>query len=265
MKINKYEYDVLSKMAKNNDLFAIREILHHYFDSKSENKIISKDTYHLKKETIKNYLNILIENGDSEAMLVLGGLYYGGENEFVEQDYSKAIYWYNESSKNGPLNLFKNCNVDAINNLGYSYYYGNGNTQDFKQAFLYFSKAAYLNHPNAMYKIGDMYKNGYYVKKNNNAAFYWYKKSYRYMSEYSIDNKYITASIASRLGQAYLYGEGTEISLMKSLNYLQKAEKNFYSLAIKKPLISNSIFVEKPLKKVQEMLKNVHKQLNTLL
>ena len=264
--IDNYEFDILIKLAESNDLYAIKRLVDYYFYTKSEDakKNTSEEIIPLENETIMNYLNILIEKGDSDAMMILGGLYYGDKgdkNEFVENDYSKAIYWYNKAKNKKILDVLENCNIDALNNLGYCYYYGRNNKLDYKKAFLSFAKATCLKHPNAMYKIGDMYKNGYFVEKNVNTSFYWYKKSFYYSHNY----KYIKASVTSRLGQAYFHGEGTKISLFKSLKYLQIAEKHFYSLAIKKPMWSNSCFVNEPLKKVQELLEKVHEQLNLLI
>jgi len=251
--MSKYEYDLLFKLSEDGDLFAMRNLLSNIIND--SNQILVDPN----SNKLFGFLKILAENNDSDALLILGAFYYGGETEFVEQDYKKAVYYYNKSMNKKTIE-FK-YNTDALNNLGYCYYYGRIGEKDYKKAFLYFGKAAYLNHPNAMYKIGDMYNNGIYVEKNIETAFYWYKKSYNY----SKNDDYINASVAHRLGKAYIDGEAIEKNLLKALKYLNIAERNFYKLAINKPILSNSLYVNKPLNTVKELLKNVKELLDELI
>lgn len=50
--------------------------------------------------------------------------------------------------------------------LGYIWYYGRTGKVDHKKAYEYFSKLMDKGNPVAAYKVADMYKNGYYVEKN---------------------------------------------------------------------------------------------------
>ena len=255
MKTTIYEYNILQKLAENNDLFAIKQLVKYYFYKEKVNSEIIP----LKNETLLHYLNVLIENKDSDAMLELGALYYSGDNEIVEQNYEKAMFLYNEAVNNKSLDFSIECNSNVLNNLGYCYLYGRDNKQDYEKAFYYFAKATFFGNPNAMYKIGDMYKYGNFVEKDNNAALYWYKKTLSYSEE----DDYVFASVSFRLAQEYFYGDGTEASLFKSFKYLQIAEKRFYSLAINKHILSNTVFVNEPLKKVQDLLDKVRVKLNS--
>ena len=187
-KMDFYEYELLVKLAENNDFYAIKRLLDYYFKN---GNLDFEQSESIDNEQILKYLNILIENKDSSAMLVLGALHYTGENEIVEQDYSKAEYWYNEATKNKDLETY-NCNSDALTNLGYIYFYGRTNKPDYKKAFLFFSKAACLGNPNGMFKIGDMYKNGKFVDKNFDISFYWYKKAFTQIE----NDDYNKASVA---------------------------------------------------------------------
>ena len=251
--MNNYEYDLLFKLSEDGDLFAMRNLLGNVIND--TNQILIDPN----SDKLFSFLKILAENNDSDALLILGAFYYTGETEFVEQDYKKAVYYYNESMNKKTIEF--NYNTDALNNLGYCYYYGRIGEKDYKKAFLYFGKAAYLNHPNAMYKIGDMYNNGIYVEKNIETAFYWYKKSYNY----SRGDDYINASVAHRIGKAYIDGEVVEKNLLKALKYLSIAERKYYNLAINKPILSNSLYVNKPFNTVKELLKNVRELLDELI
>ena len=50
--------------------------------------------------------------------------------------------------------------------LGYIWYYGRTGTVDYEKAFRYYSEAARLGNDEATRKLADMYKNGYFVEKN---------------------------------------------------------------------------------------------------
>ena len=50
--------------------------------------------------------------------------------------------------------------------LGYIWYYGRTGERDFKKAYGYFSKLMEKGDPVAAYKVADMYRNGYYVEKD---------------------------------------------------------------------------------------------------
>jgi TPR repeat protein len=251
--INKFEYDLLLKLSEDGDVFAMRNLL---------SKVINDTNQILidpNKDKLFGFLKILADNNDSDALLILGAFHYSGETEFVEQNYEKAVYYYNESMNKKQMEF--NFNTDALNNLGYCFYYGRTGEKNYKEAFLNFGKAAYLDHPNAMYKIGDMYNNGIYVEKNIETAFYWYKKSFNY----SKNDDYINASVAHRLGIAYMDGEVVEKDLLSALKYLQIAEKKYYKLAINRPILSNSLYVNKPLNTVKELLIKVKEMLDELI
>lgn len=72
------------------------------------------------------------EQGNVDAQLVLGSMYYSGEG--VTRDYSKAVYWLRKAAEQG--------NADAQCNLGGRYYLGEGVTQDYSQAVYWWRKAA---------------------------------------------------------------------------------------------------------------------------
>lgn len=98
-------------------------------------------------------LGFLIETEkDPRAMMELGGHYY------ELRKFDLALKYYNMAADLG----YK----DAWECLGYVWYYGRTGTKDYKKAFEYFSKCMDLGDVVATYKVADMYKNGYYVKKS---------------------------------------------------------------------------------------------------
>ena len=67
--------------------------------------------------------------------------------------------------------------------LGYIWYYGRTGERDYKKAFEYFSKLMDKGNPVATYKVADMYKNGYYVEKDEKKYEDIVKKLYKDVQE----------------------------------------------------------------------------------
>ena len=249
-----YEYELLEKLADNNDLYGMRRILDSYLDNR-----IEKPKVKINKKKILKYLNHLIQCNESNAMLALGALYYTGDDGIVPQDFAKAEYWYAKAAEPTTSFFDSHYNSQAMTNLGYIYYYGRTNTPDFEKAFYCYAKAACMGHPNAMYKIGDMYKNGLFVAKNEDKAFHWYQEAWHCLTDVyygdddieDSDDDYQFASTALRLGESYLYGVGTDISLSEAEKYLKIAKKRFNKL---KKIKYTHWIIEGPLNTVTELL-----------
>ena len=119
--------------------------------------------------------------------------------------------------------------------------------------------------PNAMYKLGDMYYHGYFVDKDIEASFYWYSFAKEQESELDIEadedyEGFLSASIAMRMGHAYLFCEGTEIDLIGALLELRKAEELYY----RQVLLYDDFSIDQ-LPKVQELIKKALDELNMLI
>lgn len=155
-----------------------------------------------------------IEAGNAEAMLNLGSLYYNGHG--CEQDFTKAVYYYEMAAKHD--------NRQAHENLGYCYYYGRNVRIDYEKAFYHFAIGAFEGKPVSLYKIGDMFRNGYYVGTNPDEAFVLYMCAYKRSDENS------RGQVALRLGNAYLNGEGVEADPRTALKYFQEAELYLYDM-----------------------------------
>ena len=98
-------------------------------------------------------MNYLIEElHDPADMLYLGGYYY------QEKHFDLALKYY-EMAASFDYDPAYEC-------LGYIWYYGRTGERDYKKAFGYFSRLMDKGHPVATYKVADMYKNGYYVEKD---------------------------------------------------------------------------------------------------
>ena len=161
---------------------------------------------------------IAIEEGNVCAMNDLGAFYYDGYG--CEQDFTKAVFYYEMAASHGDR--------QAQENLGYCYYYGRNVPVDYQKAFHYFALGAFDGHLISLYKIGDMYMNGYYVEKNPREAFYIYQRCMDTMTETAASM--VAGPVLLRLGNAYLYGNGTEQDLQSALVCFQRAEYYLYQM-----------------------------------
>lgn len=161
-----------------------------------------------------------ISQGDADAMNDLGSLYYDGRG--CEQSFTKTVHYYEMAAEHG--------HELAQENLGYCYYYGRNIPVDYEKAFKCFAAGAFCGRVCSLYKIGDMYRNGYYVGKNPYLAFRIYLRCSELMDH---DDKWeVAGPVFLRLGTAYLNGEGTEKDPAEALRCFQIAERYLYAMVM---------------------------------
>lgn len=180
----------------------------------------SDKKYPLEPNVAKLIEEILLDEikvNNHNAMCDLGALYYNGRLNGVK-NYEKAVYYYEMAAKFG--------NRQAQENLGYCYYHGRLGTPDYKKAYHYFVKGALDSHMVSLYKIGDMYKNGLYVEKDEKEAYFIYKHCSEMLDEFQ--ERDFGADIYIRLADCYCNGVGTEKNLILALEFYQKAERFYY-------------------------------------
>lgn len=126
--------------------------------------------------------------GDAESQFISGGMYYKGlgsspnypkafallheaaingksnnvsqkiiaeeflRGSFIPRNYDKALKWYTLAAENG--------NQDALNELAYMYYTGNGVEQDLEKGAEMFLESAYNGSILAQYNVGLIYYSG---------------------------------------------------------------------------------------------------------
>ncbi len=170
-------------------------------------------------ELIEELYLCAAENGDADAWNDLGAQYYDGARGFP-QDFGKALHYYELAAENGSR--------QAQENLGYCYYYGRSVPVDYEKAFHYFLLGALDGHIISLYKIGDMYRNGYYVKKNGREAFIIYDHCVDIMSDEAA--KFCGGPLFLRLGDCWLNGIGTEKNAKNALVCYHRAETYLYDM-----------------------------------
>ena len=139
-----------------------------------------------------------MQHGMPKAALNLGTFYYSGR--FFEQD----------------------CNC------GYCFYYGRHQEVDYAEAYKYFSLGALLyDDANCLYKLGDMFLNGYAVEKNEAYAFQLYLRALD-QAQMNDDQASAAADAQYRIGKCYLRGIGTEKDVEEAHVQLSFALLNYY-------------------------------------
>lgn len=129
---------------------------------------------------------------------------------------------------------------------------------DYEKAFHYFALGAFDGHLISLYKIADMYRNGYYVEKNPVEAFRIYEHCIDMMSEEAAER--VAGPVYLRLGDAFLNGIGTEENAKNALVCFQKAESFLYDMVAngeamyRKSLEAAAAGQEKAREKLREQL-----------
>jgi FOG: TPR repeat, SEL1 subfamily len=117
-------------------------------------------------EAVKLYREAA-EQGDVDAQMKLGSLYFEGEG--VAKDQSEAVKWFRKAAEQGL--------AAAQYNLGVCYYNGFGVTKDQSEAVKWVRKAAEQGHAAAQYNLGVSYANGDGVTKDQSEAVKWFRKA----------------------------------------------------------------------------------------
>lgn len=143
-----------------------------------------------------------------------------GAEAYRNGDYEVAQEYYEQAASLG--------GDQAACNLGYIYAFGRTGKRDDEKAFYYFSSAALDGNPNGMYKVGDAYYYGDFVKKNLEIAFKCYRNAEFALGENDDD---LRADVYYRLARSFYYGEGVESDLMLALSYINTANTfSYYDL-----------------------------------
>lgn len=162
-------------------------------------------------------------------------MYYGGV--YIKRDFKKAVELYKLASDSTDESIA----ARAICNLGYCYYYGRDIPVDYEKAFHCFMRGSILyNDANCLYKLGDMYRFGNFVSKNEKTAFELYNQAYYMCGEECA----CLADICKRLGTFYLFGIATEKSLVTAIKMLSKAEALTYEQIYKQDAFAAELLPE---------------------
>jgi TPR repeat protein len=130
------------------------------------------------------------EQGNADAQVAVGFIYRTAQWG-IQQDYKKALYWYQKSAEqNNPKAQFQ---------LGVVYERGEGLPKDYKKAIYWFQKSAEQGDEGSQAWLGHMYDNGQGVPQDYQQANYWYQKSAE------------QGNLLAQYGLGLMYGQGKGI------------------------------------------------------
>lgn len=109
-----------------------------------------------KSEAFKFYL-LAAENGNSEAMLIVGDRFASGTG--TDENLRSAFEWFDRAARKGERR--------ALYAVGECYRDGRGVGKDINQAIHYFTQAAAYNDPVAMGELGVLYREGVGLTRPN--------------------------------------------------------------------------------------------------
>ena len=104
-------------------------------------------------------------------------------------------------------------NTDAMINIGDMYKEGYGVPEDYSEAMRWYKKAAELGDTDAMSTVGDMYKDGKGAERDLSEAMRWFKKA--------ADKGEVTAM--NSIGYMYKYGNGVPLDYIEAMRWFKKA------------------------------------------
>lgn len=154
------------------------------------------------------------QNGEAEAMYLLGFMYLDGEG--VTQDLAQTeALWLKAAEQDFEL---------AAYSLGSFYLHGYGGAPDYKKAVQWYEKAYDLGSVDAGYDLGVMYQNGIGVTKTPTLAQIWLKNA--------AERGNVNAK--SALGAMYYNGDGVKVdydkayACLKDVEAYEHAESQYY-------------------------------------
>ena len=104
-------------------------------------------------------LQVSMADDNGKAYLEKANVYYEAKR------YSDAVRFYQKAAE---------CNeVEAMFNLGYAFYHGEGIAQDYPSAAMWFKRAANMRYPKAAYNLAFCYMNGQGVPCDYEKALKW--------------------------------------------------------------------------------------------
>ena len=118
-------------------------------------------------EKSEHWYRMAANQGDIDAMVSLGTMYYSGVEDYgIHKDFNTAFHYYSDAAYAG--------DADAQLYLAYMYLRGEGTEQDLEKAFEWTEKSAEQGFAQAQNELGRAYEQ---MKQDYNKAIEWYKKA----------------------------------------------------------------------------------------
>ena len=182
-------------------------------------------------EKAVSYLKQAAEGDVSYADYKLGQIYssetYGVSNaEQAQSHYAKAIKGFEKDFSEHEDGFI-------AYRIGYMYQKGIGTDIDIQKSIEWYSKAADIGSPDAMYQLGYIYRDSSSPYYNPSLSQKYFSDSLRlYLNNHHEDPN--DGYTALRIGRFYHYGLGVERDIDKAIEYYTKAKELGYSVSMDK-------------------------------
>lgn len=204
-------------------------------------------------EKVVEIYQYFIDKGDGMAMNNLGSMYHNGI--YFEKDLKMAEKYYKMACAKG-VSL-------AFGNLACVYYYGDDSIRDYSKCYDCVMKGAVLFDNTECYmRLGDLFRYGRGVDKNEGLAFRMYVKALNCIPKDADSPDPNLGGIRKRIGECFLYGIGVDKDAHEALFNFSVAITALYS-RIDNPYVVLSIKgLKKELKEAQDILEGKQKVLS---
>lgn len=225
---NEAAYNVLRHAYyKFNECHETMRILKKYLDNENRvttispvevaRELMQADKHHLMDDDIFYFIDKALRDAyyqlqDSMASYELGCLYYYERYNHV--NYKKAFKYFSKEKHIGDSNVL----------LGECYFYGRGVKQSYKDAYFNLVKSALTDDSaHALYLLGDMYLNGYFVEQDVPQAkdLYWHALN---VADQLDAPSRIKVEIHYRIGMDYYHRPNTIDNLTVALQAFNTTE-----------------------------------------
>ncbi len=156
-----------------------------------------------KQQKSLEELEMMVQKGNTHAMLRLGDAYYMGR--YVDESRVQGAKFYLQAAEAG--------NVQAMMEIALCYRNGKGVKMLNKEMAKWYGKAAEAGNPDGMYNYARCLEAGDGVEKNAEEAMKWYKKG--------VANGQSDCMV--RIAKGLLTGEGVKKDAASAIQYLRKA------------------------------------------
>ncbi len=175
----------------------------------------------------KRYVEELIALNNLDALRIKGNMCYGGSPVYECDWYTSRDCFEKAYEMTGDPGF--------ANSLGYISYYGrcNDGVPEYDKAFKYFLYGHCNDWYESSYKLADMFRNGYGVKKNSRTAFAIYTDLYEHALEdlcYGHDKKFadVALRVASMFEEREMYLPAYDHYLQADMAIRRRQQYHFY-------------------------------------
>lgn len=186
-----------------------------------------------------------IEKGDGMAMNNLASMYYNGC--YFEKDLKMSEKYYEMACEKG-VSL-------AYGNLACVYYYGDDSIRDYLKCYDWLMRGAVLFDNTECYmRLGDLFRYGKGVDKNEDLAFRMYVKALNCLPKDSETADPNLGGIRKRIGECFLYGIGVQKDAHEALFNFSVAMTVLYAMIDDNDVMSSIRQLKEELKEAQDIL-----------